>query len=280
MHSTHSDGKLTPEELVDLAIKQSLSTIAITDHEILSGNEVAKKYAENKNLNIISGIEIGADDEELNLYDVHIVGLFVDSKNKKLNELIEFCLEAREIQKKEIIVKLNLLGFEITFEELKMEAVGPSYGRPHIARILLRKYPNSFEGISDVFNKLLANRDTAYVRQRKKNIKEVIDTIHNAKGIAILAHPGFYKNKEDIIEKFIEFGGDGIELNYAYENNMEKTEANKVRLEVGDLVKGKKLILSGGTDFHDPRIHAMIGEFGISDEEFEVMKKYVESFRN
>lgn len=275
MHSTHSDGKLTPEELVDLAIEKQISAIAITDHEIISGNIKAQEYARSKNIEIVSGIEIGADDANLNLFDIHIVGLFVDSKNKELNDLINHCLKAREIQKKKIIEKLNELGYEITFKELQNEAGNLNYGRPHIARILMKKYPNKFKDNNEIYDKLLANPNTAYIRQEKKTIKEVIDIIHNANGIAILAHPGFYKNKKEVILKFLELNGDGIEVNYAYENDMSKEKAQKTRNEIKVIIKNKNIIISGGTDFHDPKIHCEIGSFGIEKQEFELMKNYI-----
>lgn len=280
MHSTHSDGKLTPQELVDWAIKKNISTIAITDHDIISGYEVAKEYANDKDIEIISGIEIGADDEELELYDVHIVGLFVNSKNKELKNLITKYLKAREIQKKEIIKKLNKLNYEISFEELQIEANGPNYGRPHIARILLKKYPEKFANMQEIFDELLANPHTVYIKQKKESIQRVIEIIHNAGGIAILAHPGFYKKKDKIIKKFIESKGDGIEVNYAYENNMDKEKAKQIILEIKSIAKDNNLIVSGGTDFHDKQAHKEIGEFGILKEEFELMRNYLNNNHN
>ncbi len=154
MHSTASDGKLSPEELVDLAVEKGLSAIAITDHDVMEGSKRAIEYAEGKEVEVVSGIEIAADDEEMGICDVHIVGLFLDLENIKLVELSKKLIDARKIQKKKMIVRLNELGYDITFEELKEEAGGKNYGRPHIARILMRKY-DEFVQMQDVFDRLL-----------------------------------------------------------------------------------------------------------------------------
>jgi len=163
MHSTASDGKMTPEELVDLAIKKKISAIAITDHEVIEGSRRAIEYAKGKNIEIVSGIEIGADDEDLEIYDIHILGLFIDVENKRLLELSKYLMKEREVQKKKIIKRLNDLGYEITFEELRKESCGINYGRPNIARILMRKY-EKFKTIQEVFDELLGATGAASVR--------------------------------------------------------------------------------------------------------------------
>jgi len=202
VHSTSSDGKMTPEGLVDLAIEKNIPAIAITDHDVVGGSKRAVEYAADKNIEVVPGIEIGADDEDLKLYDVHILGLFVDLEDEKLFDLSRYLMREREIQKKKIIKLLNDLGYEITFDELKEEAGGINYGRPHIARILMRKY-EKFKTIQEVFDELLGSSGVASVRQGKEGIKNTIDIIHGAGGIAILAHPMLCKNPEKVIDEFV-----------------------------------------------------------------------------
>ena len=274
MHSTASDGKLSPEELVDWAIEKGMKGFAITDHEVVGGSRRAIEYAEGKEIEVVSGIEIGADDEELGVYDVHIVGLFLDLENKGLLDLSEKLMKAREVQKRGMIVKLNDLGYEISFEELMREVDGVNYGRPHIAQILMRRY-SEFKSISDVFDKLLGYTGSANVVQRKEGIAKTIEVIHSAGGVAILAHPMFREDYESVIDKFVDLGGDGIEVDYFYGNR--KTGEN-VGLELVERVRRiaekKGLIISGGGDFHRSSDPHEIGDYGVSEKECDMLKKY------
>lgn len=274
IHSTASDGKLSPKELVDWAIKKEIKCIAITDHDIIDGSKEAVEYARGKSIEIVPGIEIGADDEDLGIYDAHVVGLFLDLENKALVDLSERLMRAREIQKKEIIKRLNNIGYKITFEELRREVIGVNYGRPHIARILMRKY-SEFESMEDVFNKLLGNTGVAHVRQKKDTIRDVIGAIHDAGGVAILAHPMLYKNPEKVIDRFVEEGGDGLEVDYFYENrSVSREEAIIMRKRVAAIAVEKGLIVSGGGDFHSEEDPQKIGDFGLTGEEFEKLREY------
>jgi len=274
MHSTASDGKLSPTELVDWAIKKGMKGIAITDHEVVGGSKEAVLYAKNKGIEIIPGVEIGTDEEELELYDVHIVGLFLDLENERLVELSKKLMEAREVQKKEMIEKLNGLGYDVTFDELKKEAGGINYGRPHLARILMRRY-DEFEKIGDVFDKLLGYKGKASVRQWKESMKKTIEIIHGAGGIAILAHPMLYDDFDKVIDRFVECGGDGIEVDYYYGNRqVDDGEVEGMISRARDIAKGKGLVISGGGDFHSFDGGFEIGDYGVSDSEFEKLKKY------
>lgn len=274
IHSTASDGKLSPSELVDWALEKKISVIAITDHDVVDGSREAIEYAKGKDIEIVSGIEIGAGDEDSGNYDVHIVGLFLDLENKELMELSDKLMKARENQKKEIIKCLNELGYEITFEELKEEVGNINFGRPHVARILMRKY-KEFRNMHDVFDDLLGYPGKAHVRQEKETIRKTIEIIHGAGGIAILAHPMLSKNFEKIIERFVEVGGDGIEVNYFYENrDVDKNKVLGMIEWVSDVAKKKGLVVSGGGDFHSKDDPHEIGDCGLSVSEFEDLKKY------
>jgi len=122
--------------------------------------------------------------------------VFLDLENKGLLDLSEKLMKAREVQKRGMIVKLNDLGYEISFEELMREVDGVNYGRPHIAQILMRRY-SEFKSISDVFDKLLGYTGSANVVQRKEGIAKTIEVIHSAGGVAILAHPMLREDYEE-----------------------------------------------------------------------------------
>lgn len=275
MHSTASDGKLSPEELVDWAAEKRLPAIAVTDHDVLAGSKRAVLYAKDKDVEVVSGVEFGANEEGL-CNDIHIVGLFLDLDNEEVNELSRKLMDAREVQKKEIILKLNELGYDITFDELRAEVEGVNYGRPHIAAILIRKY-SELTSIGQVFDELLGCRGKAYVVQWKENMKNTIDIIHRAGGVAVLAHPMLYENygisPRKLIDVFVGCGGDGIEVNYCYKNRGLDNEEKLIEDEKN--IMGKyKLIVSGGGDFHRHEDGCEIGDYGIDLEEFEKLKDY------
>jgi hypothetical protein len=270
IHTTASDGKFSPEEVVEIALKNKMEMIAITDHDTTAGLEKAIKYYVGKNIKIIQGIEIGCAEEDLKLNEIHIVGLFINPSNEKLKELIKKLNENRIEQKKEMIVKLNKLGYEISFEELKQE-VGESFGRPHIARILIRKYPEKFKTVQDVFNKLLDRGLPGYAEKKTISLEETILTILSSGGIPILAHPGIYAKKmANLVEKFVQYGGKGMEADYPYDK-IYGLDKNKIITEVKKMAKENNLLISGGSDFHDFNRGSEIGDGGVDKKIFKAL---------
>lgn len=120
VHSTSSDGKLTPQELIDWAIESKIKAIAITDHDNVNGIKEAVDYSKNKNIDFVPGIEFSANPGDL-AKEIHIVGLFIEYDNEKIRNLIVRQNEFRIENNKKIIKKLNELGYEITFEEALKE---------------------------------------------------------------------------------------------------------------------------------------------------------------
>src|SRR3989338_5511378 len=158
-HTTASDGELSPEELVELAIKKKLSAIAITDHDSLGSLKKATKYSKGKNIEIIPGVELSCDDPLFSYEKIDVLGLFVDPDNKKLIELIRHINEQREENKKQII----------------------------------KKYPGKFSSVRDVFDKLIGRGKKAFIKTESRvSIPNAIKIIKQARGLAILAHPGIY----------------------------------------------------------------------------------------
>ncbi|MFH0837537.1 MAG: PHP domain-containing protein [Candidatus Aenigmatarchaeota archaeon] len=256
IHTCFSDGRLTPEQVVDLAIASGLSAIAITDHDVINGIEPALDYAKNKNIKIVPGIEISCDENELGYNEVHVIGLFIDYKN---HELMKFCEEIKKQrieQKKKIIKNLQTIGFNITYEEVE-KTVGASFGRPHIARVLVKKYPDKFSSTKDVFDKYIGIDKPAYVdREDRHSIKTAIEIIKKANGLAILAHPGMYKDDSaELIKIFSLLGGQCIETYYPYhiifpDMKIDIEENEKLVKTYQKITHSLKLLESGGGDFH------------------------------
>lgn len=271
MHSTHSDGEFSPIELVDFVFNKKISAMAITDHDKATANKEAEKYAKEKGIEYISGIEITVTPPE-GVKELHIVGLFIDSENEEIRKISKRHEKYAIENAKAIIQKLNLLGYEITFEELLKETKGEHFGRPFIAKILMKKYPEKFQERSQVFDELLGKNGKAFVMAKGTELKEAIKIIHNANGIAIVAHPWYLgDNMLEILEKFISFGGDGIELDYSPKESIPEN----TRQILEDFVKKHKIVISGGTDFHKiEEGKKEVGDRGISKEEFLRLKEH------
>lgn len=278
-HTTASDGALSPKELVNLALKKRIKVIAITDHDTTNGIDEALEAAKGKNIEIIAGTEISCDDT--GFVDTHILGLFIDNKNKTLNELLKKAQKYREEQKIEIIKKFKKLGFKISYREVKVLAKG-EIGRPHIAKVILKNNPDKVNSIEEVFGKYLAVGKKAYVERRNKiSIKEAIKSIHEANGLAFIAHPGVYNNFDIIkfIEYFIKNGGDGIETYYNYENSRYHTsfaQSNKINVKFRKIAKKYKLLETGGSDFHGIE-DQILGKLKVPYSILENLKKRIKN---
>ncbi len=271
IHSNHSDGEFSPKELVGIVSKKGITAMAITDHDKATANKEAEKYAKEKGIEYIHGIEITATPPE-GVKELHIVGLFINSENKEINNISDRHKEYAINTAKKIIENLNKLNYEISFEELLEETNGEHFGRPFIAKILMKKYPEKFSERSQVFDELLGKQGKAFVMPKGTELKEAIKIIHAAEGIAFVAHPWFLgKNMIKILEEFVSFGGDGIELDYSPKNSISENTKNILE----NFVKKNNLIISGGTDFHKlEEGKKEIGDRGISEKEFLKLKEY------
>jgi 3',5'-nucleoside bisphosphate phosphatase len=276
MHSNHSDGDFSPRELVDIVFKKSISVMAITDHDKATANKEVEKYAREKGIEYIHGIEITATPPE-GVKELHIVGLFIDSENEEIKKIPKKNRKYAINTAKKIIEKLNKLGYKITFEELSKETKGEHFGRPFIAKILMNKYPDKFRERSQVFDELLGKKGKAFVLPRGTELNEAIEIIHNAGGIALVAHPWYLGDKMiETLEKFVSFGGDGIELSFPDKEEISEDIKNVLK----NFAREKNLIISGGTDFHKMGEDKEIGDRGISKGEFLRLKKYHKKMKN
>ena len=213
IHSTYSDGTLTPTEIIREAEKNRIKAISITDHDTVDGldefNCCKSNYVEK-----VNGIEISV---QMKNFNFHMVGLFLDYKNEEFRTKVDYLKTARDTRNIKILNKLNELGYSITYEELENIANG-EIGRPHIAEILLKK--KYFKDKREIFEKLLKKGAPAYFDKFRYNPVEAINLIKNkAKGISILAHPGLLpfskKDKFKIIKELKDAGLDGLEVYYS-----------------------------------------------------------------
>lgn len=237
-HSTFSDGRYTPTQLVQEAVAKGLGVLAITDHDSWNGVEEAQQAASalGNSVRIIPGVELGAQYAE---DSVHVLAYHVDMTYAPLLEKMNEMRHAREFRLLKMLEKLHNLGYEI-----EVEACDPknrAVGRPHVAKALVAK--GYFKTVQDVFDALLRRGGPAYVPQPKLSPEEAVDLIHRAGGIAVLAHPSELADG-NLPEKLLtDFAFDGIEV---YHPSADEAAQKKWLA----LAQKHKLLVSGGSDFH------------------------------
>jgi predicted metal-dependent phosphoesterase TrpH len=278
VHSTASDGTLSPSSIIRMAETLDLAAVALTDHDTLDGIQEFLSAAKQAKVEAVPGVEIAST---WNFKEIHILGLWIDHTNSELGELLKKVRGNREKRNDEMLNGLNKSGFDITLEEIKNEAGGEVIGRPHIASMLVKK--KYFKTVKEVFGSCLARGAQNYVSRILPEIAEVISAIHNAGGIAIWAHP-VHRNKSnctnvksDIIH-FMSLGLDGIEAYYSEYSEKQHTMLLKYAAELN-------LQITGGTDFHGeilPGISMAAGRGNLSIPETvytELKNYYLKQFK-
>lgn len=245
-HTNCSDGQLSPQELIDRAVNFQLDVLAITDHDSIDALAAAQAYIQEKALplRLINGIEIST---YWHGFDIHIVGLNINSTNEKLAALIEQQQAAREIRAEKMGEKLVKCGFNGVYEQAKALAGDGSITRSHFAKVLLQQ--GHINHIQGAFDKYIGKGKRAFVKPQWCEIPEAIEVIHQAGGVAVMAHPIRYdlsaKWRRRLIVEFKTAGGDGLEIVLPQINNEQK----RLMLSYCDEYD---LHASLGSDFHYP----------------------------
>jgi hypothetical protein len=238
IHTTFSDGRFTPAEVVKKSHVIGLKAIAITDHDTVEGipqaMEEARKY---NDIEVIPGLEINT---YYNGQEVHILGYFIEYNKPDLKKILTDLLQKRIERAKKMTEKLKQLGIDISFEEIKARATGPSLGRPHVARVLIDK--GYAKCIEDAFEKFLNPGRPAYVPRHKLTPFNAVDIIKQSKGIPVLAHPGLLCEKH-IIHELIDYGIMGIEV-YHKDHTIEQVKYYM------NFASDRGLLMTGGSDSH------------------------------
>lgn len=239
IHTTASDGRLTPEEVVRIAAKQGLSVIAITDHDSLAGIEPALLAAESvPSLRVIPGLEINTDTPNA---EVHILGYFIDYRNKGLKQTLERLRNSRETRARKIVAKLGELGIDVAWHRVLELSGGGSIGRPHIAQAMFeRGYIPSFQ---EAFIKYIGRQGPAYVERERLSPQEAVELVVKAGGLPVLAHPANIDDLEELLVELKDAGLVGLE---AYYDGYQR----KIIDRLVNLATKHGLITSGGSDFH------------------------------
>lgn len=236
MHSTASDGARSPEDVAAAAHAAGLAAIALTDHDTVAGVGAARIAGARLGLRVITGVELSAEDESR---EIHILGLHLERL-----ELIEVAMtefRATRIDRaRRMVEELNRLGVPVTVESVFAQAGGGAVGRPHVARAVVAGGWASDH--REVFDRWLGNGRPANVPKQRLDVSQAIRLIHDAGGLAIVAHPGVDCNRTRI-ERLVGLGLDGLEVRHPSHS------ADEVR-RLGAMVEHFHLVPSGGSDWH------------------------------
>jgi predicted metal-dependent phosphoesterase TrpH len=247
LHTTKSDGKLSPTELVQFVVKQGLHFISLTDHDTVDGiEEAASETKRYSGMEFANGVEISANalGEE-----VHILGYFIDPLSSELLETLKRAQEDRANTGKLILNKLGELGMPVKWESVELLANGGTITRPHIAQAMIDA--GYILTIQEAFDKYIGEGGPANVDRKRFSHTKAINLIQSSGGVAVLAHPARYvRGLEKRLPELVRAGLVGLETYY---KDYTPSEVNYLL----SLCKFYKLIPTGGSDYH---------AFGSNDE--------------
>ncbi len=249
VHTTASDGLLTPHEAVREASLAGLRAVSITDHDSVEGIRPALRAGRTFAIEVIPGIEINTDYRGKG---VHVLGYLLDYQSSALEEKLMYLRNARYLRASQMVQKLQSLGLAIDMDDV-MQLVGFSLvSRPHIAQALYKK--GYVRTPTDAFRQFIGRGRPAFVPRYKMTPMEAVRVIRESKGIPVFAHPGT-AGADHLIPDMIAEGLLGLEV-FHPEHNDDK------RAHYLDLAQYFGLIYTGGSDSHGPmyKSNAMVGD--------------------
>ena len=257
IHTTKSDGSLTPFQIIDEAKKNNVKFISIADHDTIDAySDNLFSYAEKNGISIIPAVEIST---KISKCGIHILGYNIDLKNDNSKKKLEIARNSRHIYLHDVAKKLNSIGYLLDLEELdKIDSVTKAHiarnviEKPENSKLLIKSFshiPNQGEFIETIMNEGCI----AYVKKITLSPAEAAKIIRDAGGKVVVAHPVAYFYEDDIDEKDIEkivedTNADGIEANYLYvdRNNILIDDIEKWN----NFAKKHNLFVTIGSDFH------------------------------
>lgn len=237
IHTTASDGRSTPRQILENAEKHNLEVISITDHDTIRGYQKAAKIADEYDVRLLPGVEITSD---FNGRECHLLAYCFDPDHPQIKQLIAQHYKSRLARAKWIVNELSKQGLEVDIEEVKAEANGSNIGRPHIAAVLIDKgYVASFK---EAFIRYLSDQSLGTIYNQYYSHHEVIAAVKEAGGAIVVAHPGNLYSDEEL-DELVAAGIDGIELIHPSHDYSRQKQVEK-------FADDHNLLKTGGSDFH------------------------------
>ena len=238
MHSTASDGTLTPTELVQMAAGKGLVAMAITDHDTVGGIQEGAIAAKALGIEFFHGVELNTDASEK---EIDILGYFINLDDPLFLKMVKMREQERIRRATEMVDKLVALGFEITYTRVREIAKG-IVARPHVAQALIEK--GYVQNQQEAYNRLIGFGCPAYAQRDPLLPQEAIEQIKKAGGLPIIAHPGLIGD-DRMVHKLLEFGAEGLEAYYAYHSPAQIAKYLEIAESYG-------VITGCGSDYHGP----------------------------
>lgn len=265
-HTTFSDGTDTPTQLINKALAAGITTIALTDHDSISGWQEATS-ALRPGICLVPGAEVSC--QTLDGISVHILGLLFDPSNNALIDTLEKTRENRYGRMEKIIAKINEAGINISMSEvLEHLADGATLGRPHLADALVKK--GVVASREEAFTQMLHNHSKYYVSHFSPTPEAVIKLIKEAGGVSVIAHPmASHRGRTISLDTFgslIQAGLDGIEVNHRDHSPQEKTQLIALAQE-------SKLVMTGASDYHGNGKLNLLGEYTTEPEQWQKLEE-------
>ena len=250
MHTLYSDGALTPREVLKMRVDEGYQLLAITDHDGVEGSVYGEKYADEFGIEYISGIEFDSEDELGK--DLHMLGYGFDPDHPAFNLAIGKILKQRNDRNNRFLEALNAMGYNITYDELKAVNDGRFMGKPTFATVLIKI--GVVRSHTEAFNTIFQEPEIKCIKKKTLHTKDVVDIIHEAGGLAVLAHPMEQRHRDETFEQFkprmyqildrmVSYGIDGLECHHPSADYLQQQMLVAYANEHG-------LMITEGSDFH------------------------------
>ena len=254
LHTSASDGKLTPRDLIRLCARTGLKAVAVTDHDTVEGIAEAISEAQNHpELTVIPGIELST---HLPGSELHLLGYFIDCCHPVLLDALRSMRLDRQARARAMVEKLNDLGINLEWQQVCRTAGDSNIGRPHIALALMEA--GFISRFDEAFELYLAHGKPAYVERFKITPAEGVQLIKQCGGLPVMAHPLTVDNYASVITDLTRAGLEGIEVYY-------KDFDRQQRRGLLGLAQKLNLVATGGSDYHgiDDSLEIMPGQAGV-----------------
>lgn len=261
-HTTCSDGTLSPSEVIDLAVQTGLKGLSITDHDSIDAYTTIMPYAAKSGIELISGVEFSTVHKG---ESIHVLAYSFSVNSPSISSLCSDHQKRRERRASRIIELLNKEGFEIAEEDIYgSRETKRGIGRPHIAQAMIDK--GYVKDIKEAFRSYLGEGKKCYARDDLPSTEETLACIHEANGLAILAHPHLINNN-GVLKGLLSMPFDGLECFYARFNISQ----NKRWTAIADL---RGWLMTGGSDFHgDIKPMISLGSSWTREETFRKLQE-------
>lgn len=252
MHSTFSDGLLTPTQLAEDCAAQGLGLCVLTDHDTLGGFAEFRSACDELGIQTFTGIELSTNYHGASF---HILGYGIDPENSQLQVHLKQTITNRKNRMLRILEKLSSMGIDLALDGFVKNDDDARFGRPQIADALVAG--GFVADFREAFEKYLGSSGTAYVPYEKIQADAAIELIKSADGQAVLAHPGL-QNRDDLLSKLVEAGLDGLEV-------IHPEHSSELVIHYEQMAADFHLYTTGGSDYHArPSDEGYLGKFSVS----------------